>query len=125
MNSILKHLFQFYIGQFLALFANSTTIITDLTTVVNNISTAQQNRGAGGSPAAGVIADSTALVNLLLLKAQEMKQIMNYLLYGSQVSGVLANAGVSANYPNAMFLTSDSNAANTTTKLINVLTDLA
>lgn len=125
MTKLMAYLFQFYIGQFLALFANSTTIITDLTTVINNISAAQQSRGAGGSPVSGIILDPTGVVNLLKLKAQEMAFLLNYLLYGSMVTGTLANAGNPANYPAAVFQTGDSNAANTTTKLINVLTDLS
>lgn len=97
---------------------NSTAIITDLGTVLANISATQQNRGAGGSPVSGVILDPTGMVSLLRLRAQEMKFILNYLLYGNMnASGVQQTAG-------GIFLTGDSNNSTTGALLVSVYNDL-
>jgi hypothetical protein len=98
---------------------NSTTIITDLGTVITNISTTQQNRGTGGSPVSGVILDPTGMVSLLKLKAQEMKFILNYLLYGNM------NASGSQQGSSAIFQSGDSNNANTGALLVGVYNDLS
>ena len=83
--------------------SNSTQIITDLTTVITNISATQTTRA---NAAAGPITDVNGTVNLLKTKAQEMVEILAYLLEGVQfVTSQSAPA-------NGIFQTGDSNAAN-------------
>ena len=95
--------------------ANSTAIVTDLTTVSSNISATQAARCIA---AAGPILDPNGVVNLLILKAQEMKALLTYLTYGN------ANASGSQGGSQAPFQSGDSNAAQTYTLLVNVYNDL-
>lgn len=119
MGKLMLYLFNFYIGRFLALFTNSTTMITDMNTVISNISSTQQNRGAGGSPVSSFIIDPTAMCNSLLLRLQEMKFILNYLLYGNM------NASGSQQGSGAIFQSGDSNNTNTGAKLVGIYTNLS
>jgi hypothetical protein len=119
MNSIMKFLLANWLLRGWMLFANSTTIITDLTTAITNLSTTQQGRAVNPS---FPIQDLTANLKLCVLKFQEAAAILNYILYGS-----LAGAG-SGNVEGgtaALLQTGDSNAASTTTLAINVLNDLS
>lgn len=68
--------------------SNSTQIITDLTSAAANApfsATAQ----AAATAAAGPIMDTLANINLCRLKAQEMAEILAYILGGSATQGSL------------------------------------
>jgi hypothetical protein len=101
-------------------FANSTTIITDLTTVITNLSATQQGRAVNPSFA---IQDLTANLKSCVLKFQEAAAILNYILYGNMAGsqgGTVAEGGAAA-----LLQSGDTNAASTYTLAVNVLNDLS
>lgn len=86
--------------------SNSTQIITDLKTVLSTGFSATAT--AAAIAAAGPITDLPGVVSLLLLKAQEMKFILNYLTSPNQMIG-----GGSAGGSGALVTTAaDSTVAN-------------
>ena len=98
MNQIIKLLFTVWIlpafGKFVS---NSTQIIADLTTVQTNVSSTQTTRAIAP---AGPIMDVNGVLASLIIRAQEMKELLAYLLGSSQV---YATTG-------GIFQTGDANA---------------
>jgi len=97
---------------------NSTQILTDMATIIANLSSTQTARGSGGSPASGVIQDVPGMLKSILLNFQEAKAKINLLLYGNSIgSGTPGQSG-------AALQSGDSNASTTTTLLGNINSDL-
>lgn len=91
-------------------------MITDFGTIAANISAAQRARAIA---AAGPIMDVDGNINVLTLRCQEMKALINYILFGNQIgSGSAGQAG-------AIFQSGDSNASTTTTPLTNIYNNLS
>ena len=67
--------------------SNSTQIISDLNTAATSTFTAGEI--ASANAAAGPITDLPGNITLLKLKAQEMKEILAYILEGTQTSSNL------------------------------------
>lgn len=91
--------------------SNSSQIITDLGTVYSNISSQQTTRAQA---AAGPILDPYAQVELCKLKAQEMAEVLAYLLEGVQFQTSLTAPA------NGIFQSGDTNAANGYTLLVGI-----
>jgi len=118
MNSIAKLMFRMYILPVLGFFfTGSQTFTTDLATVKTAIdngdadATAQQGRAVN---ATGPMMDLDGMILTLQQKANEMAQIINYIIYGK-----IGGTGTSG-----ILRSGDGNAANTYTKLGNILTSL-
>lgn len=117
MNSIFRLLVQVWIAPvFGFFFTGSQTITTDLTTVKTSYDSGADaaTYQARAIDAGGPIMDVDGMLGLLQTKANEMAQIINYLIYGK-----IGGTGTSG-----IFRTGDSTAANAYTKLGNILTSL-
>ena len=82
--------------------ANSTAMITDMETVKAAVTDAQRTRAIAAS---GPITDLDGVMALLITKLDEMKLILNYVLYGNQ-----AATGVEGS-SSALVQTADTNHA--------------
>lgn len=100
--------------------ANSTQVITDLGTVITNLSATQQGRAVNPS---FPLMDLTAALKLCQLKFQEAAALLNYILYGNiagSQGGSVTEGGVAA-----LLQSGDANHATTYDVAVTVLNDLA
>lgn len=83
MKVIFQLFFRMYILPLFGVFTNSTAVITDMGTVITNITSTQQARAIA---AGGPILDVNAICEIIQLRFQEAKVLCNYLLYGNQIA---------------------------------------
>lgn len=117
MNSILKMMFTVWVLPLLGnFFTGSQTFTTDLATVKTSFDSGADAAlyAARAIDPAGPITDVDGMLANLQTKFNEAAEIINYLIYGKQ--GGTGTGGI--------FKVGDGTAANTYTKLGNILTSL-
>jgi hypothetical protein len=101
---------------------NSTTAITDLNTVITNLSTTQQARAVSAS---NPMMDLTGNLKLCVLKFQEVVGLLNYILYGNMAGSQGGAVTIGAPGGPALLQSNDTNHTTTYDLAVGVLNDLS